>query len=578
MIRFNINGEYLDLPDDISVQFKKSNILFAFDNIECERSTSFDIPATPQNNRIFSLAKCVQMDGEGMRRRYEAQMQAGLVTQDGYLHIDQYDSGRYKAVFVTGELLGLKRLKDAGKISDIITPTETAIFGVNQSPYIGKSSAFLGVMYDASGGAVVPSVRLQTIIDRAMQAVGVQWTAPTTSQYLRFIPQQASGVKSQSATFTGISHPMSTATYPVAYEIGISAATEVLLKTTARVRTEERATGGGVTARLGLAQQYTARQPLQLSFPSDWDDDLFVGYFVNGDSALLSEFQFYGGRSFDDTGAATGESLRGRTVDVARGAYFTIIDKRCFVNEPYSGGTLYGWSFVNAECEFEIEGGEMEAQSVLRLVDNLPDATVTDLLKIFAATSGKLLYYSDINGVTFDDLDLSAFDTFDLTGKVIATKDVRRTFGDYAQRNVIEFESGESVPAAVRITQAYTIDNDNLQEEKSLLKIKYSEGKSAGAYGARTYAQVPEGVAAIADADVPNGGSGMFRVALAKNAGLQALLDASTSVQIQALLTLLEFNQITPKTALYYAGVRYVWTEAQWANGVATLKVSKILA
>lgn len=44
MIRFSISGEYLDLPADFSLQFKKSNVLFAFDNMECERSTSFDIP------------------------------------------------------------------------------------------------------------------------------------------------------------------------------------------------------------------------------------------------------------------------------------------------------------------------------------------------------------------------------------------------------------------------------------------------------------------------------------------------------------------------------------------------------
>ena len=130
MIRFNIGGEYLDLPADFSLQFKKSNVLFAFDNMECERSTSFDIPATPQNDRIFKLAKWVQTDGVGMRRKYEAQMQDGMVTQDGYLHIDMYNAGKYKAVFVTGELLGLKKIRDAGKIKDFWKPAGGIVWSV----------------------------------------------------------------------------------------------------------------------------------------------------------------------------------------------------------------------------------------------------------------------------------------------------------------------------------------------------------------------------------------------------------------------------------------------------------------
>lgn len=579
MIRFNVNGEYLDMPADFGLQFKKSNILFAFDNIECERSTSFDIPATPQNNRIFALAKWVQTDGVGMRRKYAAQMQDGVVVQDGYLHIDAFNKGKYKAVFVTGELLGLKRIKDAGKIGDVISPTTTTTFGSNSTPYIARLIDFAGVIYNANGGDIFPSVRLHGIISSAMAALGVPYAAPVAAQYVRYIPQEVSGVKNETVTFSAISRQGSTTTYPVVYEIDMTAATEVLQKTTARVRFEERATGGAVVSRRGLVQQYTARQPLQITFPSNWNDNLFIGYFVNGDSPLVTEFSFYGDRAFDDSGSVTGESLRGRTVDIARGASFVIIDKGCFVNQPYSGGTLYGWSFVDTECDIEIEGGEMEMFSVVRLADNLPDATVTELLKIIAAISGRVLYYEDGAGVSFDELSFGTWGVFDLSGKVISLSNIQRRFGDFERRNIIDFSSGESVPQSSRIITEYTVDNDNLQDEKTLMNIKYSEGASAGMYGARTFAQVPNGTAALADANVPsNVDGGMFRVQLLKNAGLQALCDASTSVQVQARMTYLEFTQIKPKTLLFYDGVRYVWTEAQWSKGIASFNSSKIPA
>ena len=114
----------MDLPADLSLTLKRTNMLFAFDKIECERSASFNIPATPNNDAIFQLSKMPQAYGSGMRVRYSAQMQASGVTKNGYLYVDSY-AGTYKAIFVTGELLGLKAIKDAGKIGEIISPTET---------------------------------------------------------------------------------------------------------------------------------------------------------------------------------------------------------------------------------------------------------------------------------------------------------------------------------------------------------------------------------------------------------------------------------------------------------------------
>ena len=80
MMRFNVGGQFLELPDNFSVQFKKTNILFAFDKAECERSASFDVPDTPTNDRIFGISKWIQTSGDGMRRRYDAQLQASGVT------------------------------------------------------------------------------------------------------------------------------------------------------------------------------------------------------------------------------------------------------------------------------------------------------------------------------------------------------------------------------------------------------------------------------------------------------------------------------------------------------------------
>ena len=148
-----------------------------------------------------------------------------------------------------------------------------------------------------------------------------------------------------------------------------------------------------------------------------------------------------------------------------------------------------------------------------------------------------------------------------------------RTFGDYAQLNKVEFDTSEHVLEGERISRTYTVQNENIAAEKTLFKIPFDEG---GASGELLITRDADGYDKFTLAQANTTLASMVRVSLPKCNGLQALLDASTAVTIKARLSLLEFDRITADTAFYYAGVRYVWTEAQWSKGVATLKLSKI--
>jgi hypothetical protein len=70
----------------------------------------------------------------------------------------------------------------------------------------------------------------------------------------------------------------------------------------------------------------------------------------------------------------------------------------------------------------------------------------------------------------------------------------------------------------------------------------------------------------------------LCQTSLTKFDDIQSLCDASTSVTINARLSLLEYEQLQPRTRIYYEGVLYVWTEAQYSKDVVTLKLSKISA
>ena len=565
MMRFNVGGQFLELPDNFSVQFKKTNILFAFDKAECERSASFDVPDTPTNNRIFGISKWVQTSGDGMRRRYDAQLQASGVTKDGYLYVDSYSKGKYKAVFVTGELLGLQRLRNAGKIADFMLFSNIDNYSViGISPSAAESSIWEGVSYKRPTGALVrPSIRLGQLYDAIFTQLGVTHSQiPSASASIRIIPNEIKGIQAENVTLTETASQMATnGTYPVCLNVSNSLVGDVISYSTARVA---RKANSGATTYTGTARVFYARQNIKITFSEYWNDDLFIGRFISGyyqtEEYLLEIFEFLGDRSFDRDKNVTGESLRGRTVEIEQGSTFLIISKDDYVYAQESGGLTEGWAISTKECSVEIEGGEITSGAYVRLQDNLPDITAVDLLKYIASFSGRMLNYDDANGITFDALEFSTWSKKELKD-VIELDNITRVFSDYAQRNLVQFADKKGI--------VYTIDNDNINEEKELQNLPFVQG--GGVADVIYIGDNTEG-----DVVGTNGGGGyLARVELQKNAGLQALCDASTSVQVRARMTLLEFDHITPKTLIYYAGVRYVWTEAQWSKGVVTLKLSK---
>lgn len=575
MMRFNIAGEYLELPADFSLTFKKTNVLFAFDKIECERSTSFDVPATPKNDRIFGLARVLYNTGAGMRTRYAAQLQGSVVSKNGYLYVSSAERGKYHAVFVTGELLGLQAIKDAGKVADVISDESIISWGnLPYTPANARTTEWAQIKYASDNEQPLPSVRLHTILASALTALGVSFALPAAPQYVRYIPQELKGIRATDDEFTGTGGSMSydTETWPVCYRSSLDILYDMFYTDDAhimRIVNPESSTNRHFYR--GSVRQLQARQQIQITFPDDWNDNLFIGYFLNGGTNLLAEFTFLGDRSFDTSGTITGESLRGRSVTIERGGHFTIIHKDDYFDGQTSSGHEVGWGFSSNYGIINIEGGEIDLGSAVRLSDNLPDVTVTELLKIYAALAGAQLYYTDAQGVTFDALDFTNWGTIDLTGKVLSIGTVTRTFSDYAQVNKVLFETDDEVTEAQRIETNYTIINDNLDTDKELQKIPFSEGASAGAYDDRTL--IYTNASALADAGVNS--PAMTRVLLPKNANLQRLCDTSTATQMRVRMSLLEYERITPKTRLYYAGAYFVWTELQFSKGVVTMKLSR---
>lgn len=599
MIRFSIGGEYLDLPADFSLQFQKKNVFFAFDKMECERSTSFDIPATPQNDRLFSLSKWIAAPGTGMRRRFNAQMQSGLVVKDGYLYIDAYSGGKYKAVFITGELLGLKRIRDLGNIDESgifnnYPDTVPAIISTTQavSPRNAANTLWENVRYHipiAEGVNLHPSIN----VAQMLAAMGVTDRDHVVDNLrLRWIPKKPEPIQEEYAYYYVNWINKAYGSYqPVGgYPQTVSDLEIALPPYIPQVFIEDAFIGGGraivkylngSTWYNGYIMERQTKYKTYFEFPGNTPNDCFLGYFTPGSEpsggySNLSDFHFLGDWSFDENGNETGTPLAGRNIEIPADTYFVVIRKSWYVNGS-------GWNISTPDFHLDYStllfyDWGSNPPAVWRLKDNLPGCTAIDFLKAVAAMTGTVLYYTEEEGVVLDWLILDGA-RLDLTGKVISKSDVNRKFADYGQHNYVDFAPDDTQYAYEIDRTDYPIDNANLESSKVLQTLPAGNGaiyEDNGDYKTLFVREEPGAdIFGYYDEREP---LWLCRVKMQKNDDIQSLCDASTSVTIKARLSLLEYEQIQPRTRIYYEGVLYVWTEAQYSKDVVTLKLSKISA
>lgn len=577
MMQLLCSGVVLDLYDNASLQFTHKNPLFAFDKMECERTTQFKLPCTPTNDEVLGLARIPAYGGAGMRQRFAAQLQDGILVKDGYLYVSAYDGKDYTAVFVTGELVGLQAIKNAGKLSDILDYTAAMQVGSPYQPSIVKSMWYAQATYKTNG-LVSPSLRASQVAKDALNTIGVTYSID--SDYFRLFKGIPSGVVEQDGGFARtIVFPSTSDPVPTVASAVMSGA-HGLANVFQVVEAGVGGTivNGGVTSYYkGKVKQFKCLQPVTITFPEDWDDDLFIGYFATQPDEytnILGAFAFLGDRSFDNTKTITGDSLRNRNVELATNDLFTFIHIDDW-NPNYSSslGSGVGWFFEGgnlSDIVFSVEGGDIALFDYVRAQDQLPNITLVQLLKSLATANGKVLYYTDANGVTYDDLNFSTWSVKEVT-TLTKRSEVARTFSDYGQANIIEFQSDEGVKESERITSDYPIANANLKESVTLQTIPLSEGASEGS---RVFVRNPNDSTLLADADTTD--MYMQRTKLPKNANLQTLCTRSTQIKIECRMSLYDYMQIVPKTLLLVDANKYVWTERSWQKDVAKFTLAKI--
>lgn len=592
------NGVFVDLYEGTNVQFTHDNPLFAFDSLKCERTTQFKLPTTPKNDRLFALARIPAYTGEGMRRKFDAQLIDGQVIKDGYLYVSAYDGKDYAAIFVTGEIIGLQQIRDAGKIADFWHPGGSIVWSnanvKDANTSAGQQSLAL-TRYKTNDMPCHPSFDMADVMEYAYNALTGRHFAQRTRGF-RLIPKEMPTLPKMSVTikYTGTGVPFDDSYEPSQYgnTMTISDGAQIVQQQDLVLLI---GVGGTSTQwKYTKLHQFVARQNLIITFPSDFPNNYFLmsiedkgGTGEDPEYNYLSPAWFLGGYSFTQKQGggtrASGTPLAGRSVEIPTGTPFMILSDDWYEYEP-SPFNWDGFRWIN-DSNYElsgivIEGKDIAVGDTVRIVDILPDLTLVELMKIYSYCVGKVLMYDETNGVSFDDLNFATWPVVDISDKLTKRGEVARKFGDYAQHNVISLKSGNDVPVNQTISAEYTVDNDNLEASKDIAVIPYSEGgidADGGYIVARFDAEDTAKHKLYADGIMVCGAAACgLRISLPKNAGLQALCDASTQIKISARLTLPEYNAINPKTVIQVDGTRYVWTARSWQKNEAQFTLAKV--
>lgn len=603
MMQLVCNGVALDLYESTGLQFTQENPLFAFDNLKCERTTQFKIPATAKNDRVFDLARVPTYSGMGMRRKFAAQLQAGAIVKNGFLYITSWTGKEYDAVFVTGEMIGLQAIKDAGKVSEIMEFTETIA-----TPYTPRSSSdpsfstdlFAVFMYNGESGlSILPSINLGVLIDRLCAHLNVTCTLPALAYDMRIVvPELVPPAENKKAHIHSIrtgGDPKNTI-YPDELQRLVTEELVVQSRITTAYRNGHNNPAGEIiqtdTNDIGV-RFFVPENSIAIKFPDNFSDDYFLmGITTDGLTYFLGDYSFIKtiNRIGDAQVVIIGEPLAGRTVEIEAGQRFLLATTGDMTaravntyiqvdDEPVAvTATTIGWQFINGlnyDFTVEVSTNEDNPINVYRLQDNLPEYTLTDILKYIAAELGFQLNYTDADGVFFDELNFDEWNIKEVA-KIIERGEVTRTFMNYGQNNLVKYANDEAFLLSEQTPALYTIDNESLQKDFELITLGWTNGgfnaRNAGivAYdrnGRKEFMEIRKNAGGYLDG---------LRAYITKNNNLQDLCVASTQIIVTAWMMAAEYDAITANTLIQLDGTLYVWTARQWQNNVAKFTLAKI--
>ena len=278
-----------------------------------------------------------------------------------------------------------------------------------------------------------------------------------------------------------------------------------------------------------------------------------------------------------------GTFLKGKTIDLSKGDIIFFADKPLYrTNNDY----YYGW--MNYKLGYSVtldvvQDYDMSGTSQWRIQVNAPDMTVFEFLQSVAIATGLELFVDSTDGITLKAGSYGQAGDFKALENVISVDEVNRNvevWGEGTRKAVVRFDSEDYVLG--RLETVYDVDNDQSDEEKEV-ETKFSEG-SIGDHGVL-----------IEDGEYNNGfqlkaqkwtlskvdlnaayPDYLQRVDVPTFEGYDDIAMQATCLKVKVAAAEADFFELTASTTFLWRGVAYVWTDADWGDGVMGLTLQKV--
>lgn len=616
----------VDLSEDTKIQFTLKNLLLSYDDAEVGRSVSFTLPATVNNNAIVEYANNTRLYGGAMRIVVGVQLVYGGGVVNGQLHITECTKDGYKAIMLIGEQVALKDLtgRTLGEILPYNLPTIEGDLDLAYPANWENPQNFAEMEYIAyhskdewariqanvieegypvsylSGAGTMPTIGLYQLLLRALSAAGIRHNLDVNDaaayKYRLIAPAVAAAY--------GV--VMVTQEYDSSEQVGELAVTKwheevpMTLRTAMLKRERE---WEGQLIQVDALRVWDLRSPDGVSGDYTYTIKMSEDLPRTRRLGIVSHVDVLGGEyvvpvmdaaATEDYPPDTLSSLAGTeiqiTVNSELGTYLRWYD----LEDIQEGAQWYkdedsGKWYINLDYEVHRER-EYTQELVLMQGSEEDFARISeramvegiklyDLIKMYANLRG---WYVDMIGGVLTFADRVTEDTVYIKN-VIGESGIKRTVGQWAQRNSMEYSGGK------KAARVYEISNVWLDEEKVLYNSAFSAGENSK--------DVPEENVYIEDKTIERDDEGTvtykredFDIAVAEigdfywmraaicteSALITRVCEESTQVKIKVGMTLHDWLRIVYSTRIHYDGGMWVWYESQWGDGVATMTLQKI--
>lgn len=577
MVGIQIGDSLLDTDSGTKYSFVLNSHILT--DGKASRSSTISVPATPRNNELLGWDRIVEAGG--VRQSMRAAIVCNGRTVSCVLHLLRYSGGRYELAAVIPEAEGLNldiKLSEVGAFADDVLQVRkgTAAATSGDIPNFGWYSYHNG---NTNGGSVVnvpltqaPVASMGYVIEQALAAVGgtIGYEGAVSAWDLALVLPSVNAVEAHEVQLTGSGHGGWTLTGGVSawaaagltqvgrqYKCGWANhnKTVFVLQAIRPVRIEI-AAGANVVA--------CTNQGFTFLTPAATD----VGYYPT-DQAYTFEL-------------ATGESF----------TFGAVAELNMAVSPVRWRSDAWEDTITMSFNVTEIGEQANEGQQ-LRLVDNLPDMTLRELLRAYMDITGQVWRAGGPDNATitmydWEDLNSGITDR-DLNGcKTAGLKSLGRYIDGYAQDNTYATKEQKDVRAEARYVRHVHCVNSNLDEVREVRGIPFVSGD---------WLQLSNGDKQLwltdseSDGDVVkvSGECAVGYRSTVQGVGLlhlQTLLDRglvgtavdewarfATSIQLEVFMPLGDFLSLRGEQALRYGGRRWLCKTGSWSDGAATLEL-----